>query len=255
VSDFRLDRFEITVGRFRKFWEQYPADMPAGSSGIDSNDPTDPGWNPIWNGTGYLLPNASDLDTAVTECPTSAMWIDWTLTDDTLPMNCISWYEAYAFCIWDGGRLPTDLEWNYAAAGGSDQRPYPWSTSPTDMTIDSTYAVYAPAASVYAPVGSDSPKGDGKWGQADLAGNVMEWVEDWKETYPVTCTDCASVDWSVANYIPPGGGPYRQVRGGSAADDASFQLTSNPWFWNVPSYRIDNVGARCARNPDGPASP
>jgi formylglycine-generating enzyme required for sulfatase activity len=102
---------------------------------------------------------------------------------------------------------------------------------------------------VYAPVGSDSPKGDGKWGQADLAGNVMEWVEDWKGAYPATCTNCASVDWNVANTIPPGGGPYRQVRGGSAGDDYTFQLTSNPWFWNVPNYRIDNVGARCARNP------
>jgi hypothetical protein len=39
VSDFQLDRFEVTVGRFRKFWQQYPANMPAGSSGIDSNNP------------------------------------------------------------------------------------------------------------------------------------------------------------------------------------------------------------------------
>jgi formylglycine-generating enzyme required for sulfatase activity len=248
VGDFRLDRFEVTVGRFRKFYQQYPADMPAGSSGIDTNNPTDQGWNPKWNGTNYLPQTASSLNMLVSQCPTAGIWIDWNLTDDNLPINCIDWLEAYAFCIWDGGRLPTDVEWNYAAAGGSDQRPYPWSTGPMDMTIDSSYAVYAPAAAVYAEVGSDSPKGDGRWGHADLAGNVMEWVEDWKMPYPATCNNCASADWSVENYIWPSG-PYRQVRGGSAGDDYTFQYTSNPWFWQAETFRIDNIGVRCARNP------
>jgi formylglycine-generating enzyme required for sulfatase activity len=245
VSSFRLDRFEITVGRFRKFYAQYPSDQPAGSSGINSNVSADPGWDPVWNGTGYLESTASALNTAV-QC-TNPSWQNWTVGDDTLPMNCISWYEAYAFCIWDGGRLPTELEWNYAAAGGSDQRPYPWSTSPTDQTIDSTYAVIAPYAAVYAPVGSDSPKGDGRWGQADLAGNVMEWTEDWRAAYPATCTDCADVDWTQGNQVTAYS--YRQVRGGSAGDDAYFQLTSTRWYWNVPSFRTDVIGARCARNP------
>jgi formylglycine-generating enzyme required for sulfatase activity len=243
VSAFRLDRFEITVGRFRKFYAQYPSDQPSGPAGINANVSSDPGWNPIWNGSGYLPGSASALDSNV-KC-TQPSWQNWTVGDDTLPMNCIDWYEAYAFCIWDGGRLPTELEWNYAAAGGSDQRPYPWSTSPTDQTIDPSYAVYAPAAAVYARVGSTSPKGDGRWGQADLAGNVMEWTEDWRAGYPATCTDCADLAWNVANQLYA----YRQVRGGSAGDDSSYQLTSTRWYWNVPSFRTDVIGARCARNP------
>jgi formylglycine-generating enzyme required for sulfatase activity len=52
----------------------------------------------------------------------------------------MDWYEAYAFCIWDGGFLPTDAEWNYAAAGGAQQRAYPWSNPPTSLTIDPSYA-------------------------------------------------------------------------------------------------------------------
>jgi formylglycine-generating enzyme required for sulfatase activity len=243
VSTYRLDKYEITVGRFRKFVASFPGSMPTGSSGINANVSVDPGWNPIWGGAFYMPQDQATFDSNV-KCSSSA-WTNWTVGDDDLPMNCIDWYEAYAFCIWDGGHLPTELEWNYAAAGGSDQRPYPWSTSPTDMTIDPSYAVYAPAAAVYAPVGSTSPKGDGRWGQADLAGNVFEWVEDWYGGFPATCTNCANLDWRIANQIPA----YRLTRGGSAGDDASFQLTSRIWYWNVPSFRNDVIGARCARNP------
>ena len=247
VDTFVLDRFEVTVGRFRKFYAQYPGNQPTGGSGINVNDPTDPGWDPKWDSS--LPSTQSALNSAISNTATSSSWIDWTVGDDTLPMNCITWYEAYDFCIWDGGRLPTELEWNYAAAGGSEQRPYPWSTSPSDMTIDSTYAVYADMfnpASVYADVGSRSPKGDGRWGHADLAGNEAEWVEDWYGSYPATCTDCADVPWNDSVVLAA---PYRYIRGGSAGDDSSWVLTSARDNWNVPSLRIDNYGVRCARNP------
>src|SRR5439155_1159714 len=73
----------------------------------------------------------------------------------------------------------------FAAAGGSDQRAYPWSSPASSLTIDCSYANYEPADFCVKPgtgavnrVGSESPNGDGKWGQADLGGNVYEWTLD-----------------------------------------------------------------------------
>src|SRR5256885_1964087 len=65
----------------------------------------------------------------------------------TLPVNCVSWFEAFAFCAWDGGYLPTEAEWNYAAAGGGDQRAYPWSVPSGTLLIDVAHANYNPGTS------------------------------------------------------------------------------------------------------------
>jgi formylglycine-generating enzyme required for sulfatase activity len=246
VDTFVLDRFEVTVGRFRKFQQAYPASQPAGGAGINSNVSSDPGWDAKWNASNYTVQSASALDSAIRNTNTSSIWIDWELGDDDLPINCIDWYEAYMFCIWDGGRLPTELEWNYAAAGGSEQRPYPWGSATADYPL-AVFDSNTNPATVYAEVGSCSPQGDAKWGQADMAGNVMEWVEDWSTGgYPATCVDCANVPWNDTIVSP---NPYRQTRGGSAADYPSQITTYTRWYYNVPNFRIDNIGVRCARNP------
>src|SRR6185369_11301256 len=108
-----------------------------------------------------------------------------------LPVNCLDWYEAHAFCIWDGGFLPSEAEWNYAATGGDQQRVYPWSSPPSSTAMDSTNAVYDGAPLLV--VGSKSAGGDGRWGHADLTGSVAEWNLDWYASpYASPCADCAN---------------------------------------------------------------
>jgi formylglycine-generating enzyme required for sulfatase activity len=229
VSDFRLDTYEITVGRFKKFWNGYPGDMPAAGSGKNPNNPSDPGWDATWN-TSFLPASQAELTTNV-EC--FAMYQTWTVGNDALPMNCLDWFEAEAFCIWDGGRLPTEAEWNYAAAGGTQQRAYPWGSA----TPDCTYANSPGCVGGANRVGSESPKGDGLYGQADLAGNVWEWVQDWYATpYANPCTNCALTT----------GSSNRVFRGGSLGGSSSIVLSSYRYDAGPAGHGFGG-GGRCAR--------
>jgi sulfatase modifying factor 1 len=240
VSDFRLDTYEITVGRFRKFWNDYPGDTPAAGSGKNPNNPGDPGWDASWN--------ASSLPTSKVDLTTSIScggYQTWTAGNDALPMNCLDWFVAEAFCIWDGGRLPTEAEWNYAASGGTAQLAYPWGNAVPDCT----YANFDGAAGgtdfCAAPtgvggvkrVGSQSPKGDGLFGQADLSGNVWEWVQDWSAPYTVACNNCA--DLSAA--------AHRVLRGGGFGDSPPRLLAADRTYHDDPAFHDGYGGARCAR--------
>jgi formylglycine-generating enzyme len=234
LTGFRLDTYEITVGRFRKFWAGYPADLPASGSGKNPNDISDSGWDPTWNASVLAVDQAGL--TAAIECDADKQ--TWTAGNDNLPMNCLDWFEAEAFCIWDGGRLPTEAEWDYAAAGGTEQRVYPWGAAdPT--AAHAVSAITLGAASKPTPVGS-KPLGKGKWGQADLAGNVWEWTQDWYASpYANPCDNCA-------NLMPA---TRHSLRGGGFNSGNLSDLTSSNRLYDAPVVpaRSPNFGARCAR--------
>jgi formylglycine-generating enzyme required for sulfatase activity len=238
VSAYRLDRYEVTVGRFRTFLLQYDKWRAAGHpfDGEGANPSiAGTGWSSGWNA---LIPSKAALLGAAVKCG-GQTWTDGASSGDSLPINCVTWLEAIAFCTWDGGRLSTEAEWNYAAAGGSDQRVYPWSVPSTSTLIDDSHAAYC-GGHCTAPVrpGSYSPAGDGKFGHADLAGNLAEWTFDPVGPYGNPCVDCVNI------------GPLdtRVVRGGSFGDDSSQLLTSAASPLGATS-RSATVGIRCARAP------
>jgi len=236
VSEFRLDRYEVTVGRLRKFVEAYPGSGPSPKVGTNPSNAADPGWQPIWN--AELPKSEAELRTSLACVGTT--WTETPSRNETKPINCVDWYVAFAFCAWDSGRLPSEAEWNYVAAGGSEHRVYPWS-DPADATvIDESYAVYTAAA---APPGiqlvGSKPKGAGRWGQLDLAGNVAEWTLDWFHgAYDMPCSDCAKTD----------GGASRVYRGGSFFDDQGWVRVAKRSSI-APTKGADTRGVRCARAP------
>lgn len=240
VSDFRLDIYDVTVARFRKFLAVYPGSKPSAGTGKNPKNSADMGWDPAWDAS---LPADQAALLSAVQCAD----IDGTFTpaagaNETLPVNCADWYEAFAFCIWDGGRLPTDAELNNAASAGAEQRHYPWSNPPDSELIDPSYAVYAPNPPALpgglAVVGSKSPKGDGKWGHADLAGNVWNWALDSTGDLPLpaTCDDCAELTATG----------LRIVRGGSYYLTATWALVSTPYNDDATHHNT-TTGVRCAR--------
>jgi formylglycine-generating enzyme required for sulfatase activity len=265
VSAFRLDKYLVTVGRYRQFvaaWSggYYPCsgsgkhthlNLGQGLANSASAGTYETGWDATdWN-------NATDIDPTGPNLNCNTYYATWTPTDtggqENLPINCVTWYEAYAFCIWDGGFLPSEAEWEYAAAAGNREREYPWgSTAPGTACPGAgcDYAVYScyypsgsgscTGVSSIAPVGYAS-MGAGYFGQLDLEGEVLEWNLDWYNgTYVDPCTDCA--------YLPTTPASYRVVRGGYFLNVARGLLPSRRLDF-YPSARDRNYGFRCARTP------
>jgi sulfatase modifying factor 1 len=251
VSDFYLDRFEVTVGRFAAFVSDYS--LPGEGDG-EHPKIAGSGWREEWETLEYspgirVVPaSREELLAQLASC--SAESNTWGGPQD-LPINCVSWYVAFAFCVYDGGRLPTEAEWNYAAAHGRDHLPYPWSDSVSDLTIDTSLATYfewpGPLLDLPTAVGShDAGRGryarnDGQ-GHDDLSGNVAEWVLDqWTEAPAPSCSDCMEA-WSQDE--------RRVTRGGSFQVDSSYLLTGHR-TWSPASNLSHLYGMRCARDLGG----
>jgi formylglycine-generating enzyme len=191
VSAFYLDRYEVTVGRFRKLyavWNEWLQNNPLPGAGNYARS-TKGGWRFSWRQPDIFATEKSALELAISDCEPAvrAALDDNSGAHDHQPMTCINWFEAYLFCIFDGGRLPTEAEWNFAATGGSQQRAYPWSPPEGDgLVMGDDYAnVGAPAGALRLFDVGHYPKGVGRYGQYDLAGNAIEWVYD-------RCGDCES---------------------------------------------------------------
>src|SRR6266550_5928267 len=91
-------------------------------------DNVEPGLVALWNAQ---LPSDKNRwnDVNHLSCD-KTVWTANVGNDERKPVTCVSWYEAYAFCIWDGGFLASYNELNYAIMGGDLERPRPWGSEP-----------------------------------------------------------------------------------------------------------------------------
>jgi formylglycine-generating enzyme required for sulfatase activity len=244
VSAFSLDTFEVTVGRFRAFVDAYPGSMPQPGDGANPHL-LGSGWQAAWDSK---LPPTRDALIAALQCPlASPSYLTWTNTpanNENTPVSCLTWYTAFAFCAWDAGRLPTLAEWDFAATGGDEQRPYPWGASPQDPTLA---VLMFTQPNAFTPVGS-VPLGAGRWGHLDLGGSRNEFFLDDVDSsslsagaLPMPCVDCALL--------------RADLEGTRMLGDASFvsppakvqsEETEVAFFFDTQAG--ESVGVRCARN-------
>lgn len=240
VGAFVLDVHEVTVGRFRRFVEA-GAPRPAPGAGLHPRV-ADSGWQLTWD--ERLPPDAATLRASLRCDPAGGhhTWTDQPSAHEARPINCVSWYEAFAFCVWDGGRLPTEAEWELAAAGGEENRLYPWGESPPDGVRAATGCLAQGCVpNDLRDVGS-FPGGAGRWGHLDLAGNLLELVLDSRDEAFYggrgnPCDDCAAI----------GDDEYRMRRGGNYTNGAPF-LRAAARYYDLAASRDTSTGFRCARD-------
>jgi formylglycine-generating enzyme required for sulfatase activity len=228
VSEFCLDRTEVTVDAYKKC--------------VDAGTCTEP--------DAYA--NAADVRADASLKFHQAC--NWKHPEgrENHPINCVDWNQASSYCSWVGGRLPKEEEWEWAARNGDKGDSYPWGaegpnerllnacgrecppnwkakfgqTLPKSMyTRDDGYAETAPVAAF--------PKGNNRWGVSDLAGNVREWTS--------------------SLYYTHSGHPFRRVcLGGSFSSEYHADVSASfrpPLPGDEPGVRFLDLGFRCSRTP------
>jgi formylglycine-generating enzyme required for sulfatase activity len=162
-----------------------------------------------------------------------------TVPGSDYPAVFTSWDSATAYCKHYGLSLPTEAQWEYAAAG-PEGRQYPWGN-----TWDPTKCCNVNNRSSTGftwPVGS-FPQGASWCGALDMVGNVYQWCQDWY----------AQKYYAQAPEDDPAGpneGRWRVVRGGSWNDEpCGYFRCAHRLIFVTPSYWLGCNGFRCAYTP------
>jgi len=170
LRPFRIDRFPVTNGKYLLFMED---------GGYARRD--------LWSADGWEW-----RSTFAIEAP--EYWVAWSdgwrtaragvevPVDPRLPVCHVSWFEADAYARWAGKRLPTEFEWEIAAAwdpATRRARRYPWGDEPPTTAIANLDQQLFTAA----PVGA-YPAGASALGCEQMLGDVWEWTSSDFQPYP-----------------------------------------------------------------------
>jgi len=223
VPPFRIGRTPITNATFLSFVE---------GGGYERR--------PLWSEEAWRWKQEYDITGPMHWTDDGREWRMGRLAprDPDQPVVHVSWFEADAFARAHGLRLPTEAEWEKAAAWDQETdapRPYPWGDQPPaaeHATLDQR--AYAPA-----PAGA-LPAGASPCGALGMLGDVWEWTASHFHGYPGFVAH-PYPEYSEVFF----GDDYRVLRGGSWATSAR---AVSPTFrnWDHPERRQIFAGLRVA---------
>jgi len=225
AHDYWLDTTEVTQAEYQNLTGRNPALLAARSA-------SKPVVNVTWFDAVLFCNARSKRDHLDTVYDYSSVSIDstgsvWNLQGLTSHLDRNGW------------RLPTEAEWEYAARAGSTSA-YPWGEL-ADSANAAEYAWFQKNAG--ASLHEVARLKPNAWGFHDMAGNAMEWVQDWKGPFPKdTVTDYVGPD------VPPDV-PEAPLKGGAYIFGLEH-LRPSSRSATYAAYRAaksEYVGFRCAR--------
>jgi len=153
------------------------------------------------------------------------------------PVVNLDWHQAQEYCVWRGGSLPTEAQWEKAARGGVEEKNYPWGDEPPVCDKGAPNGAQFGSCGSTVEVGNFSPNG---YGLYDTSGNVWEWVWDWYSDsfYSISPNQ---------NPTGPDSGQTRTLRGGSWYF-LEYDLRVSNRLRRDPNQGFNIVGFRCARS-------
>lgn len=242
VSDIVVDAYEVTVSRFRRYWL--------------AGHPTPSGPIRYPNGALRSVATVTEPVEAITASGRTCTWSAVPTGAESLPINCVNWETAMAFCAWDGGRLPTEAEFEFLGsgrpiAGTLSPRTYPWGeTAPRGAfgvrTCDRAqlFGCEGDDMSPVRRVGSFDSAG----GIFDLSGNIAEWQGD--NGNGLRAPDCMHLGVVYDDPLCTSGmSDLRAQRGSFYNDNAPRDLHLAARGGGFPSTTSDALGFRCVRSP------
>ncbi len=234
LENFWMDKTEVTNAMFQKFVDETGYQTVAEKNGIGA----------VW----YAASGTYFHDVA------GASWRDPQGNGKGIrgisnhPVVQMNWEDAYAYCNWVGGSLPTEAQWERAARGDT-QNLYPWGNgtltgerlnfSDVSLGQDPDNFAYDDGYKFSAPVGI-YPHGASQYGILDLAGNVAEWVFDYYDKNYFSRGE-------NSNPTGPQSGTYHLLKGGSWFSGPIYNRIANRIDDPNPRSVSLNYGFRCVR--------
>jgi sulfatase modifying factor 1 len=195
ISSFWLDVSEVTNAAYRRFILGRPEWQKANIAASLHNG----SYLKDWNGNDYPIGSGDR------------------------PVVGVSWPAARAYAAWAGKRLPTEVEWEFAARASTRSR-YWWGETYESIRLG---GLSNDAASLTLRTN--------QWGFRDLLGSVWEWTSTSYRPYPYAANDGRENQDASA----------KVVRGGSRANGENFVRSGNRSFEQTTSTS-DLLGFRCA---------